>query len=175
MKVVGSGVDASATGAGKTVTSGRALAHRASTTRRLRTLIVAEGRLLGQWRDELARGAPGRGLPALAPNVDVLVLDDRRPIAAQIRAFDRATGDRAGVVLCPNGALDRFAGQLEAIPWHLPDRRRGAALRQRGHARPLGAQARPAQRGGRLLAAHRHPARQNRRAPRRAGRARARR
>ena len=119
LKVVGSGVDASATGAGKTVTSGRALAHRATVTRRLRALVVAEGRLLGQWRDELTLGAPGRGLPALAPNVDVLVLDDQRPIAAQIRTFDRTIGDRAGVVLCPNGALDRFPGQLEAIQWHV--------------------------------------------------------
>jgi hypothetical protein len=49
----------------------------------------------------------------------VLVLDDQRSIAAQIRAFDRALGDRAGVVLCPHGVLDRFPGQLEAIAWHL--------------------------------------------------------
>jgi len=41
--------------------------------------LVAKGRLLlGQWRDELGRGAPGRGLPPLAPNVEVLRLDDRR-------------------------------------------------------------------------------------------------
>ena len=40
-------------------------------------MIVAEGRLLGQWHDELTRGAPGRGLPPLAPNVEVLVIDER--------------------------------------------------------------------------------------------------
>jgi hypothetical protein len=94
----------------------RALAHRAAVTRRLPALVVAEGRLLGQWRDELT---PGRGLPALAPNVEALVLDERRPVGAQIRAFDRALGKRAGVVLCPNGVLDRFPWQLEAIHWHL--------------------------------------------------------
>ena len=48
-------------------------------------MIVAEGRLLAQWRDELLAGAPARGLPPLAPNVDVLVLaehaPDRRPPA----------------------------------------------------------------------------------------------
>jgi len=66
LKVVGSGVDASAVGTGKTISSGRALAHRASTQPRFRGLVVAEGRLLGQWREELARGAPGRGLPPLA-------------------------------------------------------------------------------------------------------------
>ena len=36
-----------------TITSGRALAHRAATTPRLRAMVVAEGRLLAQWRDEL--------------------------------------------------------------------------------------------------------------------------
>ena len=65
LKVVGSGVDASAVGTGKTISSGRALAHRASTQPRFRGLVVAEGRLLGQWREELAQGAPGRGLPPL--------------------------------------------------------------------------------------------------------------
>ena len=82
-------------------------------------MIVAEGRLLGQWHDELTRGAPGRGLPPLAPNVEVLVIDERRPIAGQIRAFDTALGDRAGVVLVPNGVLDRYPADLQVIPWHL--------------------------------------------------------
>jgi hypothetical protein len=82
-------------------------------------MIIAEGRLLGQWRDELTLGAPGRGLPPLAPNVEVLVLDDRRPAAGQIRAFDTALGDRAGVVLVANGVLDRHPADLQVIPWHL--------------------------------------------------------
>ena len=57
LKVVGSGVDASAVGTGKTISSGRALAHRPSTQPRFRGLVVAEGRLLGQWREEnLTRG-----------------------------------------------------------------------------------------------------------------------
>ena len=119
LKVVGSGVDASQVGTGKTSRSGRALANRASTTRRLRAMIVAEGRLLGQWHDELARGAPGRGLPPLAPNLEVLVVDERRPIAGQIRDFDRALADRPGVVLVPNGVLDRYPADLQVIPWHL--------------------------------------------------------
>ncbi|MGB0093707.1 MAG: hypothetical protein WBP81_14405, partial [Solirubrobacteraceae bacterium] len=72
LKVVGSGVDASQVGSGKTVSSARALAQRAATTDRFRALLVAEGRLLGQWREELTRGAPGRGLPPLAPNVHVM-------------------------------------------------------------------------------------------------------
>ena len=119
LKVVGSGVDAGQVGSGKTVTSARALSHRATTTRRLRAMIVAEGRLLGQWHDELTRGAPGRRLPPLAPNVEVLVVEERRPIAGQIRAFDSALGNRAGVVLVPNGALDRYPADLQVIPWHL--------------------------------------------------------
>jgi hypothetical protein len=119
LKVVGSGVDASQTGAGKTISSGRALANRAATTRRFRGMVIAEGRLLGQWRDELAKGAPGRGLPPLAPNVELLVLDDQRQVAGQLRAFDRDLGDRPGVVLCANSILDRYPADLQAIRWHL--------------------------------------------------------
>ena len=119
LKVVGSGVDASAVGTGKTISSGRALAHRASTQPRFRGLVVAEGRLLGQWRDELAHGAPGRGLAPLAPNVELLVLSDDRQIAGQIRRFDRELGDRPGVVLAANSVLDRYPSDLQAIPWHL--------------------------------------------------------
>ena len=97
LKVVGSGVDASQTGAGKTITSGSSAgATEPSTTRRFRAMVVAEGRLLGQWRDELTKGAPGRGLPPLAPNVELLVLDDQRQVAGQLRAFDRELGDRPG-------------------------------------------------------------------------------
>ena len=119
LKVVGSGVDASAVGTGKTISSGRALAHRASTQPRFRGLVVAEGRLLGQWREELTRGAPGRGLPPLAPNLELLVLADDRQIAGQIRRFDRELGDRPGVVLAANSVLDRYPSDLQAIPWHL--------------------------------------------------------
>jgi len=119
LKVVGSGVDASAVGTGKTISSGRALAHRASAQPRFRGLVVAEGRLLGQWREELTRGAPGRGLPPLAPNLELLVLSDDRQIAGQIRRFDRELGDRPGVVLAPNSVLDRYPADLQAIPWHV--------------------------------------------------------
>ncbi len=119
LKVVGSGVDASQVGTGKTVNSGRAVAQRAAVTPRMRALIIAEGRLLGQWRDELALGAPGRGLPPLAPNVEVLMLDDRKQVAGQIRAFDRELGDRGGAVLASNSILDRYPADLQAIDWHL--------------------------------------------------------
>ena len=119
LKVVGSGVDASQVGSGKSVTSARALAQRASVQRRFRGLLVAEGRLLGQWRDELTKGAPGRGVPPLAPNVELLVLDDQRQVAGQLRAFDRGLGDRPGVVLCADGILDRYPADLQALRWHL--------------------------------------------------------
>ena len=119
LKVVGSGVDASQTGTGKTISSGRALAHRAAVTARLRAIVVAEGRLLGQWRDELAHGAPGRGLAPLAPNLEVTVLDENRPVAGQVRAFDRALGERPGVLLVANSALDRYPADLQVIPWHV--------------------------------------------------------
>jgi hypothetical protein len=119
LKVVGSGVDASQVGSGKTISSGRALANRAATTRRFRGLVIAEGRLLGQWRDELAKGAPARGLPPLSPNVELLLLDDQRQVAGQLRAFDRELGDRPGVVLCANGILDRYPADLQALRWHV--------------------------------------------------------
>ena len=119
LKVVGSGVDASQVGTGKLVTTGRALANRAAVTPRFRALVVAEGRLLGQWRDELTAGAPGRGLPPLAPNVEVLALSEHGSIAGQIRAFDRALGERPGVVLAANSLLDRYPADLQTIPWHV--------------------------------------------------------
>jgi hypothetical protein len=119
LKVVGSGVDASAVGTGKTISSGRALAHRATTQPRFRGLVVAEGRLLGQWREELERGAPGRGLPPLAPNVELLVISDDRQVAGQIRQFDRRLSDGPGVVLAANSVLDRYPSDLQAIRWHL--------------------------------------------------------
>ena len=119
LKVVGSGVDAGQVGTGKSVTTGRALAQRATVTRRFRGMVIAEGRLLGQWRDELAKGASGRGLPPLAPNVELLVLDDRRQVAGQLRAFDRELGDRPGVVLCANSILDRYPADLQAVQYHL--------------------------------------------------------
>jgi hypothetical protein len=63
LKVVGSGVDASAVGTGKTISSGRALAHRASTQPRFRGLVVAEGRVARS----VARGAePWRARPGAA-------------------------------------------------------------------------------------------------------------
>ena len=119
LKVVGSGVDASAVGTGKTISSGRALAHRASTQPRFRGMIIAEGRLLGQWHDELTWGAPGRGLPPLAPNLELLVLDDDRQIAGQIRASTARSATGPGVVLAANSVLDRYPADLQVIPWHL--------------------------------------------------------
>ena len=67
-----------------TIMSGRTLYHRAATTKRFRAIVVAEGRLLGQWRDELEHGAPGRGLPPLAPNT-AWSSSTTAPVAAQIR------------------------------------------------------------------------------------------
>jgi len=119
LKVVGSGVDASATGSGKTVTTGRAISHRASVQPRFRGLLVAEGRLLGQWRDAVTEGAPERNLPPLAPNVQVLTITDDRQIAGQLRSFDRALGDQAGLVLAGNSMLDRYPADFQAVKWHV--------------------------------------------------------
>ena len=69
--------------------------------------------------DHETRGAPGRGLPPLAPNIELLAPADDRPIAGQIRRFDRELGDRPGVVLASNSVLDRYPADLQVIPWHL--------------------------------------------------------
>jgi hypothetical protein len=119
LKVVGSGLDMSQTATGKTITTGRAIYHRAATTARFRALIVASPRLLDQWREELTLGAPERGLPPLTPNCEVLILDERAPVGVQVRRFHRSLDDRAGVVLCGTGLMERFARELAVIHWHL--------------------------------------------------------
>jgi hypothetical protein len=117
---VGSGVNASQTGTGKTVVTARgALYQRAATTPGFRALVVAEGRLLGQWLTELTEGAPARGMPPLVPNADVHLLDERASIAGQIRGFHRDCGTQAGVMLASNSVLDRYPGELMAIGWHV--------------------------------------------------------
>lgn len=119
IKVVGSGVDASQVGTGKTVTTGRCIYHRAASTARFRAVVSADGRLLEQWRSELLDGAPGRGMPPLAPNVEVLIVDERTSPAAQLRAWDRQLGDRAGLVLVPDNILDRYPSEMCSLRWHL--------------------------------------------------------
>ncbi|HEV2753323.1 MAG TPA: hypothetical protein VGV36_05745, partial [Solirubrobacteraceae bacterium] len=119
LKVVGSLVDASQVGTGKTISTGRALHHRATTTPRFRALVVAEGRLLGQWREELVCGAPARGLAPLLANAAVEIIDERAPVAAQVRQHDRHADQGALVCLVPNSILDRFPADLQTIDWHL--------------------------------------------------------
>ena len=100
LKVVGSGVDASQTGTGKTITSGRALAHRAATTPRFRGMIVAEGRLLAQWRDELlARRARARAAAAGA---------QRRRARARRARPDRRPAARASTASSASGPASRW-------------------------------------------------------------------
>ena len=120
LKVVGSGVDASAVGTGKTISSGRALAHRASTQPRFRGLVVAEGRLLGA----VARGArPRRAGPrAAAAGAEPRAARGLRRSAdrrADPALRPRARGPARSVVLAPNSVLDRYPSDLQAIPWHL--------------------------------------------------------
>jgi hypothetical protein len=117
---VGSGVNASQTGTGKTVVTARgALYQRAATTPGFRALVVAEGRLLGQWLAELTVGAPARGMPPLVPNAHIQLLDERTSIAGQMRAFHRDRATQAGVMLVANSVLDRYPSELMAIGWHV--------------------------------------------------------
>ncbi len=119
MMVVGSGLNASATGAGKTVMTLRSVYHRAETTPRFRAMMVAEGRLTLQWQREMLEGDPARGMPPLCPNVTAVVLNDRESVAAQVRRADREAGGHPLVILCPDGVLDRHAADLQVTRWHL--------------------------------------------------------
>jgi hypothetical protein len=117
--VVGSGLNASQVGTGKSVMTGRAFYHRAATTKAFRGVLVAEGRLLPQWFGELVNGAPARGMPPLTPNCTVRVLDERRSVAGQLRRWDREVGDGPLIVLASNSILDRFGGELAVMRFHL--------------------------------------------------------
>ena len=175
LKVVGSGVDASAVGTGKTISTGRALAHRATTQPRFRGLVIAEGRLLGQWREELTRGAPGRGLEPLAPNVELLAISDDRPGSPAdppVRPPARRPPRRRPR---PQQRARPLPRRPAGDPLASADRRRGAPLRQPRHRGAPGPRPGALRSGRGLLAVDGHPARQELRAPRRAGRARARR
>jgi hypothetical protein len=116
--VVGSGVNASDVGTGKTIMAGRALAHRASATVALRSILVARGRLLRQWRRELQRG-DGPRMPPLAPNVHLHTIDEETSVAAQVRSFHRRLGERPGMLLVPEGVLERHVKALQVINYHL--------------------------------------------------------
>jgi len=121
LKVVGSGVDASDTACGKTVTTARALMHRADKTARLRALVICPNRQVQQWATELAEGNVLRELPPLVPNAMICTVDHETtmPVAAQIRTADRAAGNGALVVIGGEGLLKSVPGDLAAINWHL--------------------------------------------------------
>ena len=94
-----------------------------SRTLRHNPAAASDDRRRGPAARTVARRADARRarprLPPLAPNVAVVVVDDRRPVAAQIRQFDRTLADRAGVTLVANGTLDRYAADLQVIAWHV--------------------------------------------------------
>lgn len=119
LMVLGSGLNASQTATGKTIMAGRAIYHRAVTTPRFRGMLVAQGLLLPQWRDELTRGAPERRLPPLAPNVRVVTIEEASSVAAQLQQADRDAGDEALLLLVSKGMLERLPHELAALRYHL--------------------------------------------------------
>jgi hypothetical protein len=119
LKVVGSGLDMSQTATGKTITTGRAIYHRAARTERFRGLIITSTGLLEQWKEELTEGAPAHDLPPLTPNCNVTILDETRGIGEQVRRFHRECAQRGGVVLCSKGVMELYHRELAVINWHL--------------------------------------------------------
>jgi hypothetical protein len=117
--VVGSGVNASVTGTGKTIETGRALSHRAASTRGFRGLLATEGRLVAQWREALVDGEPDRDLPPLCPNARVEVVTEDGHIAARLRRLDRAAGDEGLVLLVSRSMIERFRTELAVLKYHL--------------------------------------------------------
>ena len=140
-------------------------------------MVVAEGRLLGAVaRRARARRARRAACRRWRPTSRCWSLDERRPIAGQIRALrPRARRPARRGARAPTALLDRHPAELQAIPWHLLIA--DEALR---YANPATEAHQALEQvrfgvGGGLLAADRHAARQERRAPRRARRARRRR
>ena len=118
LKVVGSGVDASAVGTGKTISS----AGRSRTApRRSRGSAGSWSRRAGCSASgaRSSRAARRAGAAAAGAEFELLVLSDDRQIAGQIRRFDRELGTAPEWCLPPNSVLDRYPADLQAIPWHL--------------------------------------------------------
>ena len=144
LKVVGSGVDASPGRHRQDRSPPAARSPTAPpTTPRFRALVVAEGRLLGQWRDELAaRRARPRAAAAGAQRRGARARRRTARSPARSARFDRALGERArrrarAPTACSTATPAELAGDRLAPA----DRRRGAALRQPRHRRPPGARA----------------------------------
>lgn len=114
---VGSMLNVSETGTGKTVVSGAALNELCCTVKGFRSLIVVEGRLLYQWRDTLAKG--NGGLKALIPHADVRMLDGQKAIGKQIYDWDAESGDKPMVVLASLSMLETYPNDLASLPWHV--------------------------------------------------------
>ena len=114
LKVVGSGVDASP-GRHRQDDHHRPRAraprgHHAAASARM---VVAEGRLLGQWRDELAaRRARPRAAAAGAERRACSIVDDHGRSPGSCAPSTARSATAPGVVLVANGMLDRHPGEL---------------------------------------------------------------
>ena len=120
LKVVGSGVDASAVGTGKTISSGRALAHRAIDA----AAVPRARRRRGQAARPVARGAHPEARRAAGcrrwrrtSSCSCSPTTGRSPGRSAASTASSATGP--GWCSRPNSVLDRYPSDLQAIPWHL--------------------------------------------------------
>ena len=148
LKVVGSGVDASQVGTGKTITTrprDRAPRHHHAPVPRARGRRGPPARPVA--RRAHARRARRAACRRWRPTPTVRVLCraplDRRP---GTRASTASSATAPASCSCANGVLDRYPGRPAGDRLAPADRRRGAALRQPRHRGPPGAQAGPASR-----------------------------
>ena len=120
LKVVGSGVDASA---GRhrqdDLDRPRARAPRRHHAAAARAWWWPRAGCSGSGATSCTHGAPGRGLPPLAPNVEVSSSTTAGRSPGSCARSTARSATRPGVALVANSLLDRYPAELQTLPWHL--------------------------------------------------------
>lgn len=118
VQAVGSGVNASQVGTGKTIMTGRALHAAAMRTQRYRGLIAVPSGLVTQWVRQLTEGHHAIGQP-LCPGVEVLVVDHSdQHLIRKLRGFHRQLGEQPGIVVVSHETVTLRSADLCTLGWH---------------------------------------------------------
>lgn len=115
---VGSGVNASQVGTGKTIMTGRALLAAAGKTPRYRALIAVPSGLVTQWVRQLTEGHHAIGQP-LCPGIEVLVVDHSdQHLVRKLRGFHRQLAEQPGIVVVSHETVTLRSADLATLGWH---------------------------------------------------------